>query len=349
MLDFINCNIKNVIAHQVGNQTNDEDLILSESLLDIDDLRLRELLIKFFLYPFKNTEEYYRFNFSDGDLTLNPLYQYSNSIFSNIDSFKDKSDSIALLLYEIAIHPNIKSGDLFVTTFENIKIEDKSVNALGIFKSEKRHEFLKLNKKTKGFSLKYDDGINIDDLDKGCLIFNTEKENGNILCIVDKSNKSSEAHYWKDLFLKASPIRTNYHETNQFLGITKHFVSKQLVNNSEISKSEQIDLLNRSVNYFKTHEEFNKGEFERDVLSDEKIITSFREFDKKFRIENEIELNDRFEISSQAVKKQARAFKRVLKLDENFDIHIKGDKKLIEKGVDTDGRKYYKIYYNEEK
>jgi hypothetical protein len=36
-------------------------------------------------------------------------------------------------------------------------------------------------------------------------------------------------------------------------------------------------------------------------------------------------------------------------LGENFDIYIHGNKEMIEKGVDDDGRKYYKIYYNEER
>jgi hypothetical protein len=49
------------------------------------------------------------------------------------------------------------------------------------------------------------------------------------------------------------------------------------------------------------------------------------------------------------VKKQARVFKNILKLDKNFDIYIHGNRELIEKGIDENGRKYYKIYYEEEK
>jgi hypothetical protein len=64
---------------------------------------------------------------------------------------------------------------------------------------------------------------------------------------------------------------------------------------------------------------------------------------------NEIELPDNFDISVQAVKKQVRVFKSVLKLDKNFHVYIHGDKSLIEKGVDEKtGKKYYKIYYDEE-
>jgi hypothetical protein len=348
MLDFTNCNINSVIAHQVGNQTNDEELILSTTLLNTEDARLRELLIKYFLNPFKDAVEFYSFAFSDGDFTLNPLYQYSNSIFSYDDSFIKKSESIAMFLYEIALHPQIKSGDLFVATFKNISIDGQMVNALGLFKSENRQEFLKLNKKSKEFSLKYDDGINVDKLDKGCLIFNVEKEIGYKLCVIDKSNKSSEARYWINFFLNVNPIKTNYHQTSQFLGITKQFVTKRLDEEFELSKADKIDILNRSVDYFKKHEAFDKNQFEEEVFGDSTVIESFRKFDQTYRQENEVELSDNFEISPQAVKKQARVFKSVLKLDKNFHIYIHGNKDLIEQGVDKDGRKYYKIYYEEE-
>jgi hypothetical protein len=348
MLDFTNCNINNVIAHQVGNQTNDEELILSTNLLNTEDSRLRELLIRYFLNPFKDTEEFYSFSFSDGDYTLNPLYQYSNSIFSNDSNFKEKSASIAKVLYEIALHPQIKSGDLFVVTFENISINGQMVNAIGLFKSENSQEFLKLNKKAKEFSLKYDDGINVEKLDKGCLIFNIENESGYKVCIVDKLNKSSEARYWVDFFLNASPIKTNYLQTNQFLGITKQFVTKQLDEEFELSKTDKIDLLNRSVDYFKKHEIFNKNEFEEEVFGESDVIESFRKFAQAYRQENEVELSDNFVISEQAVKKQARVFKSVLKLDKNFHIYIHGNSELIEQGTDENGRKYYKIYYENE-
>jgi hypothetical protein len=49
------------------------------------------------------------------------------------------------------------------------------------------------------------------------------------------------------------------------------------------------------------------------------------------------------------VKSQARVFKSVLKLDKDFHIYIHGDRNKIERGVDPDtGRKYYKIWYDQE-
>ena len=95
MLDFTNCNIGNVIAHQIGNKTNKEGIIISNLLLDTNDPRLRELLIKYFLFPFSNMEEFYSFTFSDGNFNLNPLYQLTSDVFSNEGNFIEISKSIA--------------------------------------------------------------------------------------------------------------------------------------------------------------------------------------------------------------------------------------------------------------
>ena len=56
MIDYTNTDIENVSFHTVGNKTNGEELLLSKSLLDISDLKVRELLFKFFLTPFASPE-----------------------------------------------------------------------------------------------------------------------------------------------------------------------------------------------------------------------------------------------------------------------------------------------------
>jgi hypothetical protein len=196
--------------------------------------------------------------------------------------------------------------------------------------------------------LNYDDGINIDKLDKGCVILNIDKDSGYRVCMVDKSNRSSEAHYWKENFLNLKPCADEYHYTKDFLTLTKNFVTKQITNEFEVNKADQIDLLNKSVEYFKKNEKFNKTEFENEVFQDDNVIKSFRNFNDIFQQENDTEIKNSFDISNQAVKKQSRVFKSVLKLDKNFHIYIHGDRQLIEQGIDSDGRKFYKIYYKEE-
>lgn len=336
------------MVHHVGNKNNGEELFLSKSAINISEAPLQGLLLKYFLSPFQNPE-YYSFSFSNNDFSLNPIYQFAAEIFDSPQSFQKKSKDIARHLYENSLHPQIKAGDLFIIRFKEVQFENEVIDTLGIFKSENRQEFLKLSKNENEFEILYEDGINTEKLDKGCLIFNTGADSGYRVAIIDKSNKSTEAQFWRETFLNLKPCRDEYHYTKNFLSIAKDYVTKQLHEDFEVNKADQIDLLNKSVEYFKTHDNFDKNEFEKEVFQDKGVIKSFREFDQSYREVNEIEIEDQFEISPQALKKQNRIFKSVLKLDKNFHVYIHGDRELIERGIEKDGRKFYKIYYEEER
>jgi hypothetical protein len=346
MIDYTNTIIEKVSVHNIGNKTNGEELHLSKTLLDISDVKVRSLLSKFFLTPFSDPE-YHSFTFSNDDFTLNPLHVFASQIFEDAKQFQKIAIDIAKHLYEISIHPQIKPGDLFITYFSEVVVEDEVTDAIGIFKSETKQPFLKLDREQHSYSIRYEDGINIDKLDKGCLIFNTEKESGYKICIIDKSNKT-EAQYWKDTFLQLKPYSDVYHYTKDLMNITKYYIAKELPEEFEINKTEQIDLLNRSAEYFKTHDKFDKADYEKEVFKDSKMIKSFRKFDESYRNENDIDFEDSFEISTSAVKEGIKSFKSVLKLDKNFHIYIHGDVELIKQGVEKDGRKFYKIYYERE-
>lgn len=347
MIDYSIGKIEKVSVHNVGNVTREEELLLSKSLLDISDSKVNELLFKFFLTPFNNPE-YYAFTFSNEDFTQNPMFNYAAHIFDKPDSLHQNSVNMAKHLFELSVHPQIKAGDLFVAYFSELVIEDEVTDVIGIFKSENKQSFLKLDNGKDDFSIYSDDGINIDKLDKGCLIFNTDKDTGYKVCIIDKSNKSIEAQYWKDSFLQLKPCTDGYHKTKEFLHIANKFVTKQLTEEFDVSRADQIDLLNRSVEYFKTHDTFEKDDFEKQVFKDNSMIKSFRNFDELYREKYEMEINDSFEISPHALKRQERILKSVLKLDKNFHVYIHGDSSLIEQGTEKDGRKFYKIYYENE-
>jgi hypothetical protein len=103
------------------------------------------------------------------------------------------------------------------------------------------------------------------------------------------------------------------------------------------------------MNFFKTKDQFNQHEFEAEVLEDPSVIESFRNYERTLMTGNESDIVDNFEISAQAVKKQVRVFKSVLKLDKNFHIYIHGNRQLIEKGFDEETNKhYYKLYFDQE-
>lgn len=53
--------------------------------------------------------------------------------------------------------------------------------------------------------------------------------------------------------------------------------------------------------------------------------------------------------SDAAVKKQARIFKSVIKLDKNFQIYVLGDNQYIKKGFDEEtGMHYYQLFFKDE-
>ncbi|MEA3443647.1 MAG: nucleoid-associated protein [Bacteroidota bacterium] len=347
LFDYTQSNMEQAAVHHVGNSSNEQELLLSNNELDISEDELYVLMMQFFLQSFSNPE-FYNFSFSNDDRGSNPLYIFAEQIFENQQNFLDISADIAKQLFEVTNHPQIKAGDLFVVRFSALRNENQNFEAIGLFKSENQHSFLKLDKNEEGFSINHDSGINIEKLDKGCIILNTGKDQGYKICIIDKSNKAIEAGYWRDEFLGLRPCADEYHHTKEFMNITKNYVANHLGDEFEVTRADQIDLLNRSVDYFKTNEEFDKADFEKVVFKDEEIINSFQNFDSDYREQNDLDIEDNFDISQHAVKKQSRVFKSVLKLDKNFHIYIHGDKNLIERGVENDGRKFYKIYYDQE-
>lgn len=347
MLDYTHSSFESISVHQVGNKTNGDALVLADEALELPYLRLHELLNSYFLNAFK-ADQFYEFTFNNDDLSLNPVYTYARSVFEDGGTCQEQSRNIAKHLYEHSVHPQIKGGDLFVVHFRDMNLQGKHLQALGIFKSENKQDFLKLERNGTQFELESEEGINIEKLDKGCLIFDTEAESGYKVCIVDRVNRSAEAQYWQEDFLSVRPCKDAYHHTQNYLTLTKEFITNRLPEEFEVNKPDQIDLLNRSVDFFKKNEQFAFEDFSREVIRQPDMIDSFNQYKHTFQNERSLELSEDFEISSPAVKKQSRIFKSILKLDRNFHIYIHGDKELIEKGVESDGRKYYKIYYREE-
>jgi hypothetical protein len=346
MLSFENATLTTLALHRVGNKSIEEGIELANQTIPMEKDELKQLLLNYFLTAFSGNEMYSFYH--EIELAQNEVFAIAQSLFEQQDVFLEASQNLAKYLYGCSAHPKIKAGDLYVAYFKNSLLDNKRTDAIGIFKSETKDNYLKVVFENNAPELLLEEGTNTNKLDKGCLIFNSKTEAGYPVCIIDNLNKASEAVYWKDAFLKVTPIKNEFHQTNQFLNIAKNYVTGQLQEDFEVSRTDQINLLNRSVEYFKSHENFNKEEFETEVFQDPGLISSFQKFEVEFKTQHAIELENQFEISASAVKKQARVFKSVLKLDKNFHIYIHGNSELIEQGMEKDGRKFYKIYFNEE-
>ncbi len=341
MIEFNDATISKIVFHRIS--TEDENSILSDNVFEIANKVDEETLKRIFLKSFQANAVTYEFT-HDVDVELNVLLKISSSIQQGED-FLAKSINIHQHLKAVSKHPNIKDGDLFIVHFHDIKLDNKYHDALGIYKIENKESFIETTAQSNGqIGFGFRKGIGSKRLDKACLIIFTEQPY--TVLVID--NNRTETDYWQNEFIKVGLRNDNVNITNQFLTLTKNFVTQQFPTEFEVSKADQIDLLNRSVEYFKSHENFDKEEFEEEVFQDKGLINSFRNFDANYRDVNAIEIAEDFTISSQAVKKMARVFKSVIKLDKNFHIYIHGDRNLIEQGIDEDGRKFYKIYFNEE-
>lgn len=333
-----------IVVHKVGNKINGDPLILSQEELKLPE-EMKELLGNYFLNSFKS-EEQFQF-YSDSYLVNNPVYSSVSEIFEDKNKFLWESENIAKHLYEAAENPRVQNGEIFVVYFnaeENPEIG--KIDKIGIFKTEKREAFLKIYPQEESFEIEKDFGVGLGKVDKGALIINDHKENGYVLSVVD-NNKNGDMYYWFEDFLKVKQRDNDFFHTQETLAVYKDFITKQLPQEFEVSKADQADFLNKSINFFKEKEEFKYDNFVNEVLVDDNVIESFSNFKSDYEQDMQVSISEDFPISEAAVKKQQRHFKSVIKLDKNFHIYVHGDRQKIEQDQDEKG-KFYRLYYDDE-
>lgn len=348
MFEFSEVQLEHIVVHHVGNKGRDEGFRLSKEELMLKEELVLDVLMKYFLSPFKE-DVFYNFTHND-DLQFNEIYTFIAELFEQPETFFEQSKRIARHLYQCSQHPQIKGGEFYLTYFENCVVDGELIDAIGLFKSENKDTFLKVYEQNEQFEVDAQDGINIKRLDKGCIIFNTEKEMGYKVAMVDNTNQQ-EAAYWKDEFLKLKIREDDFYHTQSQLSICQGFVEDVLGRDEGMEKPEQIEMLNKSVQYFKENESFNARDFEREVIEKPDVIASFQEYKQEFTAAHQVEVPEEFEVSDKAVKGEQKKVKgkSVLKLDKNFQVYVKGDPMLMEKGYDeTRGMNFYKLFFNEE-
>lgn len=347
MLQFRNVSLSKIAIHHIGNKGLDQGLELAEELTNLQTEGLANVLLNYFLKPFGDLPAY---SFHHPvELGMNESYTIIKNIFLRPTQFLKESKSLGKVLYEVSTHPKIKSGELYICYFKDLIEKEETFDGIGIFKSENLHTFLQVERLNHKANILTQEGISTEKLDKGCLILKKREEKGYQVYLLDQSNKE-EAQYWKDDFLQLRAQNDEYHSTTNVLQLTKQFVLAGMPSDPNIKKTDQIEYLNRSIDYFKENEQFNIRDFEQKVFQDESLIKSYQSFGSTYVTKHDIDIASDFEVSNTALKKQARHFKTVIKLDKNFHIYIHGNRDLIEQGIDErTGRKYYKLYFDEEK
>ena len=336
--------ITNASIHFVGNKSAEEGTIISASRMALDDA-MRAILENHFLTPF-TSEEYFQL-YHDSGLEYNVVYGAVAQIFDDPETLYEQSVNLAKYLYDQSTHAKIKGGEFYVVHFKDCFVDGETADAVGLFKSESKDTFLKVLLDNGGLSLDCEQGIMLKKLDKGCLVFNKNREEGFVVAVVDNTNRGIEAQYWMDDFLHLRQRKDEYSNTHNAMAMAKSFVTQELSKSFEVTKADQIELLNKSLSFFKENETFDMEEFAQQVIEQPEVIESFQEYKRNYESENDISIDDSFAISNYAFKKQQRSYKRVINRDKKIQIIINGNRDHIEQGEDERG-KYYKVYYREE-
>lgn len=360
-IHFTEARLSEVILHRIGNRHLEEGVLVSKQPLQPSEA-LRETLQQYFLGSF-SLEALYQFA-HPSDLMMNETYAYCSYIFENQADMYAQSVHMLTHLYEKSNHAKIQAGEFYLAYFEDCVLNDELVPAIGIFKTETKDKFLRLDMHdAENPALACEEGINLARLDKGCLIFQTAADTGYRVLTIDL--KSSESKYWLDDFLGVTQVEDDNLRTKTCLDLCKDFTKKVL---AKSDKNEQLAFVNKSLDYFQTKETFDYQEFKNDVFGDApELADKFDSFQRekpireKYNFASEEEeqggttLADwDFFISPTAVKKAKRSFKNIIQLDTQVEIKIQSaqaqDEGFIERGFDEERQMhYYKVFFNQEK
>ena len=349
MINLFNTHVETLSIHRVGNKSRNEAIFLSDEPYQLND-EIMPLLKEFFFKSFREKEENY-FQFAhDVDLEYNDMFNLASEIFTNPSDFHEVSKKITKHLFEQSNHPHIKNGEVYITYLTNVSIDNNVVDAIGVFKSEIKTDFLQFEEKEKNLEMILQQGINLNKLDKGCLIFNHKKEEGYKILTVD-SNRY-DARYWLEHFLSVDAFQDENFYTKKYLKFCQSF-AKDVVLPAE-DKKEEVMFMNRAVNHFAKNDEFEETKFLNEVLDNPDLIPEFKNYkvDKgeKFSIED----ITTFPIANAAVSDARKSIKNVINLDTNIQIKLdfinpESAEKFVEKGWDEEKQMYYYlVYFNKE-
>ena len=349
MLNLYPAQIESISLHRVGNLSKNEPIFLSAIPLTLTD-ETTALLKEYFFKPFREKEEnYFRFH-NDVDVEFNEMFNWVSSFFAEVSKSHEISKKITNHLYQQSNHPHIKSGEVYVAHFTDVIIDNQKTDAIGIFKSELKHDFLEFEENMDNLEIRVHQGININKLDKGCLIFNTDKDEGYKILSVD-SNRY-DAKYWLENFLGLVPLADENFYTKNYLKFCQNF-AKDVVLPAE-DKQQEVLFMNRAVNHFAKNDAFEESSFLNEVMENPELIPEFKHYKVEKGPKYSIEDVSNFDIANKAVSDARKKIKNVIQLDTNIQIKMdfinpESAEKFVEKGWDEERQMYYYlVYFNKE-
>jgi len=246
-------------------------------------------------------------------------------------------------------HPQIKDGELMCMRVEDIQRDDELVNAIVLVKLEDPQSFIKVNHQEAGSSVIIDEGYLTGKMGKVSVMLEMETEEGYEVISASESTRP-DASYWITDVLSLQPAEATYQPTQQYIDLAKTFIDEHISQEPQVNQAEKHGVLYDAGEFFKKHQQYDDKTWQQEILENKpERIEAWDQHKETYSQRTGETLPDNFGISNLAVKQNNKYFKSVLKLDKNFHVYIHGDRNQIEHGRELDGRKYYKLYYEEEK
>ncbi|MBU5362745.1 nucleoid-associated protein [Enterococcus raffinosus] len=346
MLDFEELFLDKVVIHKVGNKLRDESYHLSNQEDRIENENLRGILEKYFLRLFTNREEHHFYH--DSDLNLNEVYCFSKKIFQDPNNFYEQSISIVKHLYNTSANVNIKSGDFYMALFVD---NEQKKKALGIFKAENMDTFLKIESKLDFFSFSCEKGLNLNRIDKGCLILNEQYNEELQVFIIDSSSRKEKeiAKYWKENFLNVRRTQTDSVKTKEIIKLVNDFSKNILEKELDRSSKDIFKFKKEAANYLSLSDEYNESLFSERTFKDDQEKKVFLKYKNDYEKQNDLLPIENFSIDRDTFDRSKFKPRTTYKLDTGVDLSISSFD-CVEEGYDEEKNMYYiKTFYNKKK
>jgi hypothetical protein len=349
MLSFSDCSILEIANSLVGNQSRYEGVSEAKKTIK-PSFVVEEIIVKMIAKTFEGMDREMQFH-----KDRHQVGDWIGSIFSDneidLKLFKRLSDS----LYDASSHnTRFKQGEFLGVLLENVSYGGEFLApTLALIKVQEKSTFLKIENNDANSVVVPEFGIN-GKIEIGAIVLPIG--DNNIVFSIDTITKSGDLSFWEEYFLRLEPIQNDYFYTNHWMIIASEFIKSTLKFSLSQPQTVVIECLNRAGVYFKEQTDFHEEQFAKFIFqniegldfeaAEELLYQKSEEYVNQYSVE----LLDTFALSNQAVKEKLKIFKSTIKLDTNFKIDVASTRSdLIENGFDEKtGKKYYKIFYDQE-
>jgi hypothetical protein len=356
---FTSASATRLVLAKVGHPQRDEPLQTSKRVFHVSEAD-QETLTAIFLKPFKNLTGH-RFH-HHSSLEQHEMNSLATAIFASEDGLLERGCDIAKRLYSKSNHPNIKSGDLCISSIQNIEVNGELTKGICILKSESVVPFLSISTKDGDLELHTEQGINPEKIDKGCLILDHHSQKGYYVLTFDRSG--AESRFWVRDFLGVVPVSDPAFLTNKYADMAVAFVKKEEKAKKQAPNQDGAGdeappwgthrAAHDAISFFEEKENFSLQEFEEEVLKTPDAVEKFRQHRAAIEREQGHTFEDSFQISKKDVNKAKKKIASVVKLDTGVEIHLKPSLSseadaLLERGFDEEKKmRFIKVYFNED-